>query len=61
MSYVCIRKRQSSLTNGYKNGCRGINRDFVSTKIVPTANIVTTILISKTKSQFRLVVFPSIG
>lgn len=61
MSYVCIRKRQSALTNGYKNGGRGINRDFVSTKIVPTANIVTTILISKTKSQFRLVVFPSIG
>lgn len=37
-----------------------MNRDFVSTKIVPTANIVTTILISKRLNQFRLVVFPSI-
>lgn len=37
-----------------------MNRDFASTKIVPTANIVTTILISKRLNQFRLVVFPSI-
>ena len=37
---------QQSVVKGYKNGCHGINRDFVRAKIVPTANIVTSILIS---------------
>lgn len=35
-----------AVAQGYKNGCHGINRDFVRTKIVPAANIVTSILIS---------------
>jgi len=37
---------KKTVANGYKNGCHDINRDFVRTKIVPAANIVTSILIS---------------
>lgn len=47
--YICIRSQQQTVANGYKNVCHGINRDFVSVKIVPTANIVTAFL--KTKKR----------
>lgn len=41
---------------GHKKGCHDINRDFASTKIVSTANIVTSLLKSnqkRRKSRFR--------
>ena len=43
---LCIRNQQIAVAKGYKNGRHDKNRDFVRTKIVPTANIVTSILIS---------------
>lgn len=43
--FASVTNRQR-LQKGYKNGCHDKDRDFASTKIVPTANIVTSILIS---------------